>query len=194
LLEFQFRVRKVTECPVIETERLILRLFEMDDAPEVQLLANDSGIASTTSEGEIPEAGKEEQWIKIRQERFGRGESIEFAIVHREMGVLIGAIGLGVEYKKDESMQMGYWVGKQYWNRGYCTEAAQAVLRYGFEVLGLHRIYSRHFTRNPASGRVLQKIGMKHEGTLREAFKKWGKFENLECYGILRSEYTGSID
>lgn len=181
----------MAERPTIETERLILRPFTMDDASEVQSLASDRDIASTTSEGEIPQPGMAEQWIKIRRERFDRGESVDFAIVHRERGFLIGAIGLGTEYKQDDSMQLGFWVGKPYWNQGYCTEASHAVLNYGFKVLGLHRIYSRHFARNPASGRVLQKIGMKHEGTLREAFKKWGKFEDLEYYGILRSEYNG---
>jgi len=78
----------------------------LDDAPEVQRLASDKDIASTTSDGEIPEPGKEEQWIKIRQGRFDRGESVDFAIVHRKRGILIGAIGLGAEYKQDESMQL----------------------------------------------------------------------------------------
>jgi len=182
------------ERPTIETERLRLRPFTLDDVPDVQRLAGDWDVASQTSDSEIPQPSMEGQWLKIRQERFDRGEGVDFAIVHREQGFLIGAIGLGIEYKQDESMQLGFWVGKSYWNRGYCTEAAQAVLKYGFEVLGLHRIYSRHFTRNPASGRVLQKIGMKHEGTLRETFKKWGKFEDLGVYGILINEYISSND
>ena len=161
----------------------------MQDAPEIQRLAEDRDIAATTSDGEIPEPGMAEQWIRMRQARLRKGESFDFAIVHREQGVIIGTIGLGMEYKKDESMQLGYWLGKIYWNQGYCTEAAKAVLKYGFEVLELHRIFSRHFQRNQASARVLQKIGMKYEGTLRQAFKKWGKFEDIELYGILRSEY-----
>lgn len=175
--------------PTIETERLILRPISIEDVPEIQRLASDRDVASQTSDGEVPQPGMEEQWFKKRQEGFEKGEAVDFAIIRRKSGVLIGAIGLGAEYKKDESMQLGYWVGKPYWNQGYCTEAAQAVLKYGFEILGLHRIYSRHFKRNPASGRVMRKIGMKHEGTLREAFKKQGKFEDVECYGILRSEY-----
>jgi RimJ/RimL family protein N-acetyltransferase len=177
------------EQPIIRTERLILRTFNLYDAPVVQRLASDGEIASTTSDSEIPEPDMAEQWIKIRQARFGNGESFDFAIVHREQGFLIGAINLGVEYKNDESMQLGCWIGKSFWNQGYCTEATRAVVKYGFEVLRLHRIYARLFTRNPASGRVLQKIGMKHEGTLRESYKKWGNFEDVELYGILRSEY-----
>jgi len=88
-------------------------------------------------------------------------------------------------------MQLGFWIGKPYWNQGYCTEAARAVVKYGFEVLGLNRIFSRHFASNPASGRVLQKIGMRYEGTLREAYKKLDKYEDLVCYGLLIKEYHG---
>lgn len=61
-------------------------------------------------------------------------------------------IGLGVEYKGDESMQLGYWIAKDHWNQGYCTEAARELIKYGFITLGLHRIFSRSFTSNPASG------------------------------------------
>jgi [ribosomal protein S5]-alanine N-acetyltransferase len=88
---------------------------------------------------------------------------------------------------------MGYWIGKQYWGHGYCTEAAGAVVKYGFDVLRLNRLYAIHFTRNPASGRVMQKISMKHEGHLRQDQKRWGKFEDLEIYGILKSEFKNLI-
>lgn len=177
------------EPPIIKTERLILRPFTLDDAPEIQRLAGDKDVASTTSDGEIPQPNMAEQWIKVRQERVDRGESVEFAVIHTKRRVLIGIIHLSIQYKQDESMELGYWIGKPYWNQGYCTEAARAVLKYGFEILGLHRIFARHFARNPASGRILEKIGMIHEGTLREAFKKWSRFEDMEVYGILKSDY-----
>ncbi len=182
----------MAERPTIETERLILRPFTMDDAPEVQRLAGEWDIASTT--GNIPhpyEDGMAEEWIGTHQERFDKGELVNFAITHREEGFLIGAVGLGTN-KQDESAGLGYWIGKPYWNNGYCTEAARIVLQHGFEVVGLNRIYATHFSRNPASGRVMQKIGMRHEGCLRQHFKKWGSFEDMEYYGILRSEYAGS--
>lgn len=112
-----------------------------------------------------------------------------FAIILREGGDLVGAIGL--EAKPDHGRaEIGYWVGVPYWNRGYVTEAARAVLGFGFESLGLHRIFAMHFTRNPASGRVMQKLGMKHEGTLREHEKKWDVFVDCEVYGILHSEWS----
>ncbi len=180
--------------PTIKTERLILRPYSPDDAPELQRLIGERDIASTTANIPHPyEDGMAEEFIGKRQECFSKGEGVHFAIIQRE-GFFAGGISLDFEYKKDESMQLGYWIGKPYWNQGYGTEAAQAVIKYGFKTLRLHRIYARHFTRNSASGRILQKIGMKHEGTLRQAFKKWGKFEDIEVYGILRSEYVTSND
>jgi ribosomal-protein-alanine N-acetyltransferase len=59
--------------------------------------------------------------------------------------------------------------------------------------LELNRIFAHHFTRNPASGRVMQKLGMKHEGCLRQHFEKWDAFEDMEIYGILKSEWQKNI-
>jgi ribosomal-protein-alanine N-acetyltransferase len=174
--------------PTLETERLILRPHNLADAPELQRLIGDRDIAFTTLNIPHPyEDGMAEEWIQARREKFEKGENIQFAIVHRVQGCLMGGVGLAID-KQNESAELGYWIGKPYWGQGYCTEAARAVLEYGFEVLGLNRVFSNHFTRNPASGRVMQKIGMKHEGHLRQAIKKWGKFEDWEVYGILRSE------
>jgi len=177
------------EHPKIETKRLTLRMYSLNDAPELQRLIGDRDIALTTINIPHPyEDGMAEQWIQTAKGKFEKGEAVHFAIVHRAQHFFIGGIGLTVD-KQNEVAELGYWIGKPHWNQGYCTEAAQAVLRYGFEVLGLNRIQARHFTRNPVSGRVMQKIGMKQEGHLRQAVKKWGKFEDWESYGILRSEW-----
>ena len=183
----------MTERPVLKTERLILRPFTLEDAPEVQRLAGDKDIADTTLFIPHPyEDGMAEEWIGKHQDEFDRGEVITFAIVHRKHKFLVGAIGLSEIKRHDETASMGYWIGKPYWNQGYCTEAAKAVLKYGFEVLNLNKIHAHHFKRNPASGKIMQKIGMKHEGCLRQHIKKWGKFEDLEAYGILKEEFCGS--
>ncbi len=175
--------------PTIETERLILRPFSLDDAPEVQRLAGEREVAANTLTVPHPyEDGMAEEWISTHQEGFEKGELINLAITRRSDGALVGAIGLVVQ-PQHQRAELGYWVGKPYWNQGYCTEAARALLGYGFERLGLNRVYSHHFARNPASGRVMQKIGMTHEGRLRQHVKKWDVFEDLVQYGVLRSEY-----
>jgi [ribosomal protein S5]-alanine N-acetyltransferase len=78
-----------------------------------------------------------------------------------------------------------------WWGQGYATEAAKALLRHGFEALGLNRIYAHHMTKNPASGRVLEKIGMKREGLLRQAILKSDNFEDVVLYAMLRQDWTG---
>ena len=106
---------------------------------------------------------------------------------HTPASTLIGAVGLRLELD-DRRAELGYWIGKPYWNQGYCTEAARAAIQFGFEQLELNRIFANHFVRNPASGRVMQKLGMVYEGRLRQHVKKWDAFEDLELYGILKDD------
>ena len=129
-----------------------------------------------------------EAWINTHPAQLAAGTGITYAIVLRETGALCGAISLKLtpEHRRAE---MGYWIGVPYWGRGYCTEAARALRDFGFRELRLHRITAYHLTRNPASGRVMQKIGMRHEGTWREHLLKWDVFETVEYCGILRSEW-----
>jgi RimJ/RimL family protein N-acetyltransferase len=113
--------------------------------------------------------------------------SARFAITIRDE--LCGGIGLQVERIHNHA-DLGYWIGVPYWGRGYATEAAAALVQYGFETLNLHRIQASVFAGNHASARVLLKIGMCLEGRLREHVCKWETFYDLESYGILRSDWT----
>jgi len=133
--------------------------------------------------------GAAEEWIGGHAGAFERGESVDFAIESRDEGVLVGAIGLGLEQEHDRA-ELGYWIGVPFWSRGYATEAGRAVLAYAFDSLGLQRVYAFHFANNPASGRVLRKIGMTHEGTRRAHTLKWGEYLDNEAYGILRAEWS----
>ena len=175
--------------PILQTERLILRPFDLSDAKDTQRLAGDKAVADTTLNIPHPyEDGMAEQWISTHQPQFDEGNLCTLAITLRDTGELIGAIALTI-VSRFERAELGYWIGKPYWNKGYCTEAGVVVLRHGFTVLGLHRIHAAHFGRNPASGRVMQKLGMKHEGRAREHAKRWDRFEDLESYGILKEEW-----
>jgi ribosomal-protein-alanine N-acetyltransferase len=173
---------------IIETEQLVLRPFTASDASRIQELAGDRDIASTTLNIPHPyEDGMAEEWLATHQERFEKGESAIYAITHRGSAELIGAIGL--EIAKDHNRaELGYWIGKPFWNQGYCTEAARSIVEYGFNDLQLRRIVATHLKRNPSSGRVMQKIGMVREGCLREHVVKWGVAEDLEIYGLLATE------
>lgn len=175
--------------PTLQTERLLLRPFQMSDAKRVQQLAGAFEIADTT--GHMPHPyldGMAEEWISGQADEFRDGDGATFAIVLRETGELIGAIGLTIQAHNHRA-EMGYWLGVPYWNHGYMSEAASAVIAFGFEQLHLNRIYASYFPRNPASGRVMQKAGMKYEGTLRQHFVRWTNPEDLVYYGILQSEW-----
>ena len=178
----------MSEFPTLHTERLILRAFQMDDAPAVQKFVADKAIAATTLNIPHPYIQEmAEEWIGTHKEAFEKGQAVRFAITLGDSGILIGAIGLEIT-AAHERAEIGYWIGKPYWGKGYCTEAIIVVLQHGFESLGLERIFATHFLKNPASGRVMQKAGMKYEGRLRRHIKKWGEFVDLEMYSILRSE------
>ncbi len=179
----------MTNQPVLETERLLLRPFALSDAPRVQQLADDFAIADTTLNVPHPyEDGMAEEWISNHQQQYEKGELVNFAITLKGESSLIGAIGLviGEKYKRAE---LGYWIGEKYWNCGYCTEAGRAVINFGFQQLDLNKIFAHYFSRNPASGKVLEKLGMVREGSLREHVLKGEKFEDLEAYGILRADW-----
>jgi [ribosomal protein S5]-alanine N-acetyltransferase len=179
----------MAQRPTLETARLVLRPFSLEDAGDVQRLAGAPEVADTTLNIPHPyEDGMAEAWISTHQARFDAGEGVVLAITLRATSALIGAIGLEIA-KRHRRAEMGYWIGVPYWRQGYCTEAAQAMIAHGFGALGLHKITSSHFARNPASGRVMQKAAMEHEGVLRQHVLKGERFEDLVVYGLLREEW-----
>jgi len=175
--------------PFIETERLRLRPFELTDAAGVQRLAGAREIADTTLLIPHPYPdGAAETWISTHAGAFEKGESASFAITLRKSGELCGAIGLGIQSLHCRA-ELGYWMGLPYWGKGFCTEAASGVLRFGFATLKLNRIFACHFKRNPASGRVLVKIGMRYEGASPQHVLKNGQFEDVELFGMVASDW-----
>jgi RimJ/RimL family protein N-acetyltransferase len=178
--------------PRLQTRRLVLREFAREAASEVRRLAGVREIARMTLLIPYPyEEGMAEEWIASLRPSYEAGEHVTFALVLRDGGELVGSIGMNLN-ARDNNGELGFWIGVPYWGRGYCTEAASEVVRYGFEVLGLHRIHPNHFGSNPASGRVMQKVGMVREGTRREHYKKWGEYEDRVEYGLLAGEWWAS--
>ena len=182
----------MTDQPTLTTDRLKLRPLTLVDALRVQCLAGDFAIADTTVLIPHPYPdGAAEQWIATHADTFRRRAAVAFGIEENASGQIVGVIDI-VLTPSQERGQLGYWVGREYWGQGYCTEAGRVIVDYTFRVLNLHRVQAYHFARNPASGRVLQKIGMTHEGTSRGFIKKWGRFEDCEWYAILSDGWTFS--
>ena len=174
----------------IDTERLRLRPYTESDIPELVRLIGAREVAATTQR--IPHPYTEESARDFLANTRNDGE-IRLAVTLRSDGRLCGGIGLRPE-SEHQRAELGYWIGVPYWSNGYATEASRAMLRYGFETLKLHRIYASHFGGNSASRKVLLKLGMRHEGCMREHVCKWGEFIDLEMYAVLRTEWEKRKD
>jgi len=172
--------------PVLKTSRLLLRGLTLADAAEIQRLAGDYAVARNTLTIPPPyEDGMAETWIQSVEEDEEKGHLLIFAIELDPEKRLIGSIGLNDIDSQHNHAELGYWIGQPYWNQGYATEAAGALIGFAFRILKLNRVFAHHFERNVASERVLEKLGMQREGFLRKHVKKWGRYENVVLHAIL---------
>lgn len=176
---------------LLETERLILRPIEETDVSALFPLINDADVARDMMS--VPHPYPEEEyapWIRQAREKMERREQFDMAIVLKETGLPIGSCGIMNISWDHMRGEIGYWLGKPYWGRGYMTDAARRMIEFGFHELGFERIHAYCFTRNGASARVLEKVGLMREGHIRHAIKKADGFHDLYLYGIIREEFA----
>lgn len=172
----------------ITTKRLVLRLFQKSDAVAVTKLCNNYNIYKNTLYLPYPYSLDDAlSWIEDHLDNFNANKSYEFAITDRESGELYGAIALSNNQKFNNG-EIAYWIGEKFWGNGYATEAAQAILHFAFGEKQYHKVFARYFNSNSASGRVMQKLGLKKEGVLIDHVRKENRFEDLVYYGIINSE------
>jgi RimJ/RimL family protein N-acetyltransferase len=176
--------------PTLQTERLVLRPFSLDDTAEVTRMCGDDTIARNIPA--IPHPYPLEAaaaWLSMHQEKFDAGKETIFAITDKADGNLMGAVGL-ILTPEHRRAEIGYWLGREYRGQDYMIEAAQAVLRYAFKSLGLETVTAHHLRPNTASGKVMQKLGMKYEGCRRKFYFHRGEYVDIVMYSILKEELT----
>jgi ribosomal-protein-alanine N-acetyltransferase len=172
----------------IETQRLSLRRFTTHDAGDIQRLAGASEIAEATLVPYPYADGMAECWLAQQAEQFAAGTAVNFGIERTSDTSLIGSIGLEIDSDARRA-KLGCWIGVSYWGQGYGTEAAHAVIAYGFEALALERIWAARFSWNAASARWLDKSGFAQEGCRREYVAARGRKEIVVTHGLLRWEW-----
>ena len=176
----------------IESKRIKLRKLKLSDADDIyKNLQNKEMVKWTLN---IPWPYKKEHAIKfIRRTHYKirKKKSYAFSIVLKEIDKVIGVVDLMNIDWKNKNAEIGYWIGKRYWNKGFATEAVKLMLKFAFEKLKLHRVYASLFEENKASRRVLEKCGFKLEGILREHRYKHGKWHNELVFGLLKKEWEG---
>lgn len=176
------------QFPRIETERLVLAELRRSDIPLIVKYAANKNISDNTLNLPFPYTEKDAVfWINMASQGFRTHTNIIFGIRLKELDEFIGGIGLTIEQRFSRA-EIGYWIAEPFWNRGLTTEAAKAVIRFGFEKLGLNKLTCSHFEKNPASGKVIVKSGMIKEGHLKEHVCKDGVFHDLVVYGLTRKE------
>lgn len=178
----------MNHIPTLTTPRLLLRRFDAADAPALQTLVSDRRIAATTLN--IPHPYPDDgalTFILLTHESAASGAAFSFAVVRRADAALLGAVGL--HPLPALQAEIGYWIGVPHWGQGYASEAVRRVIAFGFNTLRLNRIYANYFTTNLASARVMHKVGMAYEGTMKGHIRKWGAYLDLGFYSILRADY-----
>ena len=173
--------------PILSTTRLILSQPTVADTEDVILQMNStSEISENTLTLPFPYHKQHaDYWFQMAEFSFKKKEAFIFGIREKENLKLIGAIGLHLDIENHKA-EVGYWLGKSFWNKGYVSEALQKVLKFGFEELNLNKIYASHFLHNPASGKVLEKNGFVYEGTLYQEIFKNNQFLDIKRYGFLK--------
>lgn len=176
----------------LTTPRLILRRFTPEDAPAMyRNWASDPQVTRFLRWTPHPSVQDTRTLLEGWTEQYSQPDYYNWAVERREDGVLIGSIGaFGNSNPMDEMIEIGYCLGTAFWGQGYMTEALEAVLDFLFGTVGYRRIEAYHSTKNPASGRVMEKAGMIYEGTARQKYMiASGEPQDCRMYGILRSDW-----
>ncbi len=176
------------DLPTLETERLILRRLSMSDAGDVFAYASDAEVArhvSWKAHGTIEDS---RAFLAAIIEQYHNGHVAGWGVEHRADKQLIGTAGF-MSWNIDHARaEIGYAIGRSYWNAGYMSEAVREIIRFGFERMELNRIEARCMVENIGSARVMEKCGMHYEGTLRQQMFVKGAYRDLKMYSILRDD------
>ena len=172
----------------LETGRLILRKIAMRDAPDVFAYSRDPEVARHVLWSAQKNIGEARDFCRFQLRRYRRDEPSSWGIILRQSGRLVGTIGY-MEYNEDHGcVELGYSLARSCWNQGYMSEALSRVIDYTFETMDVNRIEAQHELTNPASGRVMEKCGMRREGILRQRLYNKGHYVDVALYAILRGD------
>lgn len=184
-------MKPVAPIPVLETERLRLRPFTLDDEAEVFALVSHPEVARFVRFEAHRTPAETRAFLQSAQQHYHRSDPFSWAIVRREDERVIGSCGFVSQAGERQSAEIGYWLGKPYWGKGYAAEAARALVRFGFEQMNLERVEAKCFVENRAGQRVIEKLGMRFEGTDRSEMIK-GEYPELRLYAVARQDWDSA--
>ena len=186
---FSARTAVFSHLPTLETPQLLLRKVVMADVPDLFAYGRDPQVAQHVLWDAYHSEADARMYVRFLQRQYRADDPSSWGIVLKAERRMIGTVGFMWWNHDHNSAEVGYSLARAYWNRGLMTEALGAVLRFGFEEMGLHRIEAQHEHGNPASGRVMEKAGMRREGTLYGRLYNKGRYVDVELYAILREQF-----
>ena len=167
---------------------LILTEYRSSDLDALVELLADQEIYDRTLQIPYPyTAADAERWLGVVAEQEQGDQQRTSWAIRNGADQLLGGVGLRIDPVQRHRAELGYWLGKPFWNQGIMTAVVAAVCRYGFDNLGLAKITAGVFSVNEASARVLQKCGFEGEGYLRKHYLKNGQFIDCRAFGLVRS-------
>ncbi|MGN0779475.1 MAG: GNAT family N-acetyltransferase [Aristaeellaceae bacterium] len=178
------------DLPVLTTARLTLRPMSMRDAADIYAYSRDPEVARHVLWDAHRSLNESKAYLRFIIRQYKEGTPSSYGIVLNDTGHLVGTIGFMWYSQENSTVEVGYSLARALWGRGLMTEALAAVLSMAFRELGVHRVEAQHETDNPASGRVMQKCGMRREGTLRGRIFNKGRFVDVDLYAILREDWS----
>ncbi|MDR3085907.1 MAG: GNAT family N-acetyltransferase [Christensenellaceae bacterium] len=174
----------------LESQRLILRAFERSDAEAMfKNWAGDEEVTRFLSWPAHQSVRASEAVLGAWVSRYGDERAYQWAIVPKELGEPIGSIAAVKVKDEIAAVEIGYCIGRNWWRQGIASEALAALLRFFFEEVGVNRVEARHDLQNPNSGKVMQKCGMRLEGTLRQGGRNNRGIVDTALYARLAEEY-----
>jgi ribosomal-protein-alanine N-acetyltransferase len=180
----------------LETKRLILRRFKPDDSEA--MYANWCADPDVTKYLMWPTHGSIDDTRKVLEDiwlsHYDEPNFYQWAIVPKNLDEPIGSIGIVKSDDKAQMVHIGYCIGKAWWRNGYTSEALCRLVRFFFENVGVNRIESRHDPRNPNSGRVMQKAGLRYEGTSLQSDWNNQGISDAANYAILARDYFKTLE
>jgi RimJ/RimL family protein N-acetyltransferase len=176
-------------APVLETERLRLRPFRDADGDELFALMSDADVLRYWDSSPWTDRANITRFLDKCRRVSEEGTGARVAIESRSGGTFLGWATFGDWDEDFRSASLGYVLKQDAWGHGYATEASEALLAWAFGAFDLNRVQSEADTRNPASARVLEKLGFVHEGTLREDCIVDGVVSDSWVYGLLRRDW-----
>ena len=178
--------------PRLETPRLLIRPPAPSDLAAMPGVFNDPDIYAYTRNIPFPYGDAEAGAALERYDRLAReGRALTLFPEERASGAMVGLVVLAIDSENSRA-ELGYAIGRAWWGRGYATEASRAMLDHGFKALGLAEINAHAMVRNPASSRVLEKLGMRPVGVMPGLCEKDGDHHDAMGFVIRRDEWASS--